>query len=621
MRLFGKNKDVPPDVGQEVEVQEENESSQDTAEMSTIETPESDSKAVPVAGQPVNEQYLLDMEKLKGKIEVLTGSIKGVGERLSLVSEQIGELRNMSLENEKKLVQNSKDSSTAIEMVRTVQPDQLRLDYQKLENKFSAFSGRLEGHKQFTETLQDEMKDLRRGSEVFMGTDNILKLNDEVKKDLIVLKKLGNRVQLHADKSEQMFTEFTRGMAEKDKLHAIVDTLDSSFGEMRKSIEQVRLDHKTVVRDKDISELKKTINQRLIQFETALDALPRVQKDQEDIKQTIEMALLLSRKNKDNLTNMAMRLGDDSVPEVSNYENWLASIISITDSLTTQLGQVKNRLGMSTTVDSALQEEIKESIVVPEIKNAEPEDGTAPLEPLKEKKKEKDVKQDDEDGLEHLEKKDEPAEEKGDGLETIELHKGQEEEPEFAPNEGTNYSEFMPVEETKPAGVDESALQTEEIIAEQKPVTEQSTVDHIKSQIQEGPQTVEPMEHQVAPPIEDKPVIMEGQIEKPAEPVEPIIEGPTTLDNVDSEHEFVAHNGEHISNVYQLLSYVIDMKDSVFHSYVTDDNNHFAEWIQHALKDETLADRMYPLKDKDAVSRVLMDRIEEVQNLRMEEEL
>lgn len=71
-----------------------------------------------------------------------------------------------------------------------------------------------------------------------------------------------------------------------------------------------------------------------------------------------------------------------------------------------------------------------------------------------------------------------------------------------------------------------------------------------------------------------------------------------SLKHVSGDDRFFLDNGLALTNLLDLVSAIND-DHTVFDKYVTSENDHFAEWVKHALEMPGLANRLKNIKDKD----------------------
>ncbi len=311
-----------------------------------------------------NDANKFEFDKINARIEAMSALIKGFGERFSNLSQQIGEVRAMNLTTEKNMSKIDIHSSKAIDLVKEVKPEKLRLDYQRLELKMSTFVEKLEANKQFQETILKEVKDLRKKAGIFVGTDALLKLNEEVKNDLVELQRMGSRVRLNADKSEQLFVELKRGFAESQKMHEVFNTLDNSYAGLKEELEKLKLDHSQVIKESDFNDFKKTFNNKFSLVEGSLENLETLKKNTDHLSNLIETAVLMAKKNQESIGDLAISVGDNKIKKVSDYENQIVSVLGMIEKIAEQISEIKKKVGMKST--KILVKPVKKKLISPE---------------------------------------------------------------------------------------------------------------------------------------------------------------------------------------------------------------------------------------------------------------
>jgi len=293
--------------------------------------------------QDINLKEITDLEfeKINAKIEVFNSLIKGFNERFSNINQQLGELRGMVLENEKAITRSTQEAAKAVDIVKEVKPEKLRMDYSKVETKVNLLSEKLEATKQYIESFVEEVKDLKRKTELFIGSESLMKLNEDTKKDLIELKKLGEKVKINADKSEEIFVELKKSFTEYQKINEIVNNLDMSYSGLKKEVEKLRIDHSNIVKFDDFEDYKKKVNKRFLQNEMHTSEMDRVVEENEKIKDMVETILLMEKKNEKDIENIAFSLGEKDIKKVSEYDEKISMILDLMERITNEINKLK----------------------------------------------------------------------------------------------------------------------------------------------------------------------------------------------------------------------------------------------------------------------------------------
>ena len=68
----------------------------------------------------------------------------------------------------------------------------------------------------------------------------------------------------------------------------------------------------------------------------------------ERLTRLVETIVFVSRKNKEDIADIAITIGDDHIKRISDYENQISSILRIIDALAGQVSAIKEKLGIKT---------------------------------------------------------------------------------------------------------------------------------------------------------------------------------------------------------------------------------------------------------------------------------
>jgi hypothetical protein len=347
--LKKKNEDSPPDVGKEDVITEVPVEPDDSSGGSNYEeeiSKKSKESSVPSGGNYSNESTRFELEKINARIEADNALIKSFNERFMNISQQIGEIRTMALANEKSISRSGLEAQKVVDIVKEVKPDQLRIDYQKIDMKVASLSEKLESNKQFFDSILEEVKDLKRKAGLFEGTDALLKLNDDVKKDLLEIQKTASRVKMNADKSEQIFIELRKGFADNQKTNEIIDNLNNMYSGVQKEVEKLRLDHSQVIKDKDFNDFKRNIDSHLQRIESTFGGVQKIGENNDKMERFIEEVLALEKRNEEDIADIGATLGKENIKRVGAYEDKLISILNMMDKMAFEINNIKTSLGL-----------------------------------------------------------------------------------------------------------------------------------------------------------------------------------------------------------------------------------------------------------------------------------
>lgn len=241
------------------------------AEELEVEKKEEKPVVVPETGNPAIDQLSVKIEKLNASFEAFSEIRKSFSERFNRVSEQIGELRAMILDRDKTIQMIELKAIKAADLVETVQPEKIMTSVQKQEAKIDALKANLEGNESIMDRVMEELKEVKKKVEFFRGIEEIVKLSEETKKELIEIKKIEARIALNTDKVDTIYGEM-RNEFQK------IDLFDSTLQEAKAGVEE-NMKGVQYVKDK-ISDLatKQDLEKLINKVQRYVDALKDLEK-------------------------------------------------------------------------------------------------------------------------------------------------------------------------------------------------------------------------------------------------------------------------------------------------------------------------------------------------------
>ncbi len=228
-----------------------------------------------------------EIDRMKASIEAFTEVRKSFTERFTRVSEQIGELRSMILERDKSIQEIELKAIKAYDLVDSVHPEKIMTQVQKQDAKAEALKANLEGNESIMDRVMEELKETKKKIEFFRGVEEIVKLSEEVKRELIEIKKIESKIAINTDKVETIYSEM------RTKFQ-VLDEFESKVNEMKVGIDQNSKDA-GFLKDKmgglaEKAEVEKLVNK----VQRYIDALREIQKkssltkDIEEIKTIVD---------------------------------------------------------------------------------------------------------------------------------------------------------------------------------------------------------------------------------------------------------------------------------------------------------------------------------------------
>lgn len=196
---------------------------------------------------PITAEFSRDITKLKTEIEKLkAGSeafkeVRGsFSERFTRTSEQIGELRSMILERDRTIQGIELKAVKSSDLVASVQPEKLMTEIQKQEVKIEALKANLEGNESIQNRIMEELRETRKKIEFFRGIEEVIKLSEEVKQELIEIKKAEGKINTQTDKVQTIYAEMRTRIQDIDAFKAEIQDSRTAIEQNSKDVEFIK---------------------------------------------------------------------------------------------------------------------------------------------------------------------------------------------------------------------------------------------------------------------------------------------------------------------------------------------------------------------------------------------
>ncbi|MEM4637915.1 MAG: hypothetical protein QXK76_02740 [Candidatus Woesearchaeota archaeon] len=183
----------------------------------------------------------VELTKIKSQLEALNEVRKANAEQFTRISEQIGELRGALMDSNKAISVIEVASTKAIDLVNSVQPDKLMIEVRKTDGKVEALRANIEANESIMRDIMKELKDMRAQMSFYKGIDQVVKMNNEIKQELIDIKKMEGNIGKHADRVETIFVEVEKKFYDFEKFNEAVKELDRAFKRISTDFDKMRV--------------------------------------------------------------------------------------------------------------------------------------------------------------------------------------------------------------------------------------------------------------------------------------------------------------------------------------------------------------------------------------------
>ncbi|MEM0473258.1 MAG: hypothetical protein QXF88_00875 [Candidatus Aenigmatarchaeota archaeon] len=208
---------------------------------------------------------LLRIEKLEGKFSAFEDIKDDINERISRISEEIGELRSSFLELDKNFTSLEARVEKFLDAVSQIQPEKFYKDLQKKEADIMKLQAETESIRIVLATLKKENEKLNSVLEKIKNIENLV----------VMYKKLSEKIQLIdgtkvyvdrlAGKSETIFSEMESKMKDVEDMKAKVAKLDDLTVDIVKMLDGVSIKIPKFIEKENVEKLIDEMTKRNIE--------------------------------------------------------------------------------------------------------------------------------------------------------------------------------------------------------------------------------------------------------------------------------------------------------------------------------------------------------------------
>jgi len=258
---------------------------------------------VPRDADDVTRKIGMDIDKLKAEVQSFREIRQLNEQRFQRMSEEIGDLRRSGIEMEKGMNRMKMESSRAVDLVGSVQPEKLRMDLEKEDLKVTKLEAKQKADEELMSHIADEIKTLKVETAAFRGTEAVIQLNEEVKVEFGNMKKVELIVKQHADKVEELYVNMQKRFNEFLKMSDKFENIEKSFNAFMKDVSKMKVQFDDLVTKKELSKIR-------VRFETDIKSAESITGELKTKKEEFDSIISNANNSIANLKSLEEKLRD-----------------------------------------------------------------------------------------------------------------------------------------------------------------------------------------------------------------------------------------------------------------------------------------------------------------------
>lgn len=263
--MDAKYKDLPPDLPPGADGEYLERKYQEKLERKERE------KERPPEAEEGSSELLLKLETLEGKLQSETERRNSTDERISRLSEEIGELRSMILERERTIGNVEAGYEKIRDEIGDINPGAIAKDLEKKDKAIFDAVARMDRTEDVLESIRKEIGTFREQVGKIRSFDNIIQMYDELSGKIQKIQESEQYVNRMASKVESIFSELDKRIPELVEVEEKTKTLQEITTDLMKSVDKDELKLKEAVYKEDLQKLRAELEDKIKKFESGID--------------------------------------------------------------------------------------------------------------------------------------------------------------------------------------------------------------------------------------------------------------------------------------------------------------------------------------------------------------
>lgn len=280
------------------------------------------------------EDLLIEVEKINGKLEILENFRPQVNDRISMLSEEIGDLRRMILDREQASKEMEVEFEKVKDAVEIIEPRKIERRFGKIEENTERLDARSEKLEHLFKEASKELLNVRQVFAKIKSFENLEKEIGKIGEKVREINEAKGYVDRIGGKVESIFSDLNEKLRVLMASIEKIDKIDDLTKEMVKEIDRLGIRfEKDVLKQEDMEKFKGEIKSRVESLEPK-----KIEKIDSKLKEVMNSLRILEKERIE-----LERKNLESVEKIDKVESELLGKLSEIEHRT--MGEIKNYEG------------------------------------------------------------------------------------------------------------------------------------------------------------------------------------------------------------------------------------------------------------------------------------
>jgi len=210
-----------------------------------------------IAGLP---ELVMRVDKIEGKLEMEQENRNALNERISKLSEDIGDLRRMILDREGDYTKFEADFEKVQMIVKEIEPVKITKQFEKFSEKLEIENAQVEKIDIKSTDVNKRLKIVEEKFSKVKNFENLVNMTEKINKKMSNIEETKNYVDRIGGKVESVFSDVTDKLSQLKKERGTILKLDGITRDLMKDLDRLKFKFdEEGLNKKDLDELKKSI--------------------------------------------------------------------------------------------------------------------------------------------------------------------------------------------------------------------------------------------------------------------------------------------------------------------------------------------------------------------------
>ncbi len=206
---------------------------------------------------------VLKTEKLEGKLDIISGYKEELNERLTQLSEEIGEIRSMAMESDRSFSKLETEFEKIKEVIGDVEPLKIKKDFEKKEEEIMEDRVKIEKLENLVKALEKEAENFRKIMEKIKSFDNLVDISRKINEKIDSIEDTKKYADRTSAKIESIFSEVTEKANELQDQKEKIVKLDELTSEITQMLDEISIKMKDFAQIKDFSQFQEETKEEI----------------------------------------------------------------------------------------------------------------------------------------------------------------------------------------------------------------------------------------------------------------------------------------------------------------------------------------------------------------------